>query len=86
MYVVCYKDDKNTFDWQKIESLVDQGVQTADVGERYDIYTELWSMVMDTATILPLYHNAVGIAWSDRVELASIDPFYFHLTDFSWAK
>ncbi|MCI9586610.1 MAG: ABC transporter substrate-binding protein [Oscillospiraceae bacterium] len=86
MYVVCYKDDKNTFDWQKIESLVDQGVQTADVGERYDIYTELWSMVMDTATILPLYHNAVGIAWSDRVELASIDPFYYHLTDFSWAK
>ena len=41
---------------------------------------------MDTATILPLYHNAVGIAWSDRVELASIDPFYYHLTDFSWAK
>lgn len=86
MYVVCYKDDKNTFDWQKIEDLVDQGVQTADVSKRYDIYTELWSMIMDTATILPLYHNAVGIAWSDRVKLASIDPFYYHLTDFSWAE
>ena len=86
MYVVCYKDDKNTFDWQKIENLVDQGVLATDTKERYDIYTELWSMIMDTKTILPLYHGAVGIAWSDRVKIDSINPFYYHLTDISWAK
>ena len=86
MYVVCYKDDKNTFDWQKIENLVDQGVLATDTKERYDIYTELWSMIMDTKTILPLYHGAVGIAWSDRVKIDSINQFYYHLTDISWAK
>lgn len=86
MYVVCYKDDKNTFDWQKIENLVDQGVLATDTKERYDIYTELWSMIMDTKTILPLYHGAIGIAWSDRVKIDSINPFYYHLTDISWAK
>ena len=47
---------------------------------------ELWSMIMDTKTILPLYHGAVGIAWSDRVKIDSINPFYYHLTDISWAK
>ena len=82
----CTKDDKNTFDWQKIENLVDQGVLATDTKERYDIYTELWSMIMDTKTILPLYHGAVGIAWSDRVKIDSINPFYYHLTDISWAK
>ena len=41
---------------------------------------------MDTKTILPLYHSAVGIAWSDRINVAKINPTYYHLTDFSWNK
>lgn len=50
------------------------------------IFTLSCSMIMDTKTILPLYHGAVGIAWSDRVKIDSINPFYYHLTDISWAK
>ena len=30
MYVISYKDDKNTFDWKYMEDLIDQGVETTD--------------------------------------------------------
>ena len=86
MYVISYKDDKNTFDWKYMEDLIDQGVETTDTEKRVEIYTELWNYVMETKTILPLYHSAVGIAWSDRVEVAALNPGYYHLTDLSWAE
>ncbi len=86
MAVVSYKDDKGTFDWKYMEDLIDKGVATDDPEERYEIYTKLWSYTMDTKTILPLYHSAVGIAWSDRIKVDKINPTYYHLTDFSWAK
>lgn len=84
--VVSYKDDKGTFDWEYMEKLIDEGVSTTDTAERYKIYTELWSYAMDTKTILPLYHSAVGIAWSDRITVDKINPTYYHLTDISWAN
>ena len=86
MYLVKCKDDASPFNWQRIEELVDAGVATADTQERYDIYTELWSIIMDTVTILPLYHNAVGIAWSANVNIGDPNPTYYHLDDFSWAN
>jgi peptide/nickel transport system substrate-binding protein len=85
MYIVSYKDDNNTFDWQYMEDLIDQGVAVTDTEERVGIYTELWDYVMNTQTILPLYHSAVGIAWSDRIDVSAINPTYYHLTDMSWA-
>lgn len=84
--VVNYKDDKGTFDWKYMEDLIDQGVATDTTAERVKIYTKLWKYAMDTKTILPLYHSAVGIAWSDRISIDKINPTYYHLTDFSWAK
>ena len=85
MYIVSYKDDNNTFDWQYMEDLIDQGVAVTDTEERVGIYTELWDYVMNTQTILPLYHSAVGIAWSDRIDVSAVNPTYYHLTDMSWA-
>lgn len=84
MYVVRYKDDKSPFNWQRLEELVDQGVATADVPTRYELYTELWSIIMDSATILPLYHNPVGVAWSSKINPGLINPTYYHITDFAW--
>ncbi|HWQ59216.1 MAG TPA: ABC transporter substrate-binding protein [Clostridia bacterium] len=84
MYVVRYKDDASPFDWEQIEALVDQGVATSDVKARYDIYTQLWTIIMDTATILPLYHNAVGVAWSSKIDPGSVNPTYYHIADFTW--
>jgi peptide/nickel transport system substrate-binding protein len=86
MYVVKYADDKSPVDWERLEELVDLGVSTADVAERYEYYTELWTIVMDSATIMPLFHNPVGIVWSSKLDPGGLSPTYYHIYNFKWVK
>jgi peptide/nickel transport system substrate-binding protein len=86
MYVVKYADDKSPLDWKRLEELVGLGVSTADEKERLGYYTELWAMVMDSATILPLYHNPVGIVWSSNLDPGALCPTYYHIYNFKWVK
>lgn len=86
MYVVKYADPNSPLDYKKIESLVDQGVATDDVAKRLEIYTELWAMVMDSATILPLVHLPVGIVWSDELDPGGLCPTYYHIYNFKWVE
>ena len=85
MYLVRYKDPASPFDWQKIEALVDEGVSTSDTADRYKVYTELWSIIADTATIYPIAHSGYGIAWSDRITIDGLCPSYYHIKNFHWA-
>jgi peptide/nickel transport system substrate-binding protein len=84
MYVVRYKDPASPFNWQRIEELVDAGVNTADVEKRREYYTELWSMVMDTATILPCLHDPVGVVWSKDLDVGKPVPTYYKVRTFKW--
>ena len=86
MYLVRYKDPASPFDWQRIEALVDQGVATSDTADRYKIYTELWSIIADTATIYPIAHSGYGIAWSDNITIDGLCPSYYHIDSFHWAN
>ena len=81
MYVVKYQG--GPFDWQKMEKLVDQGAATADVDKRRATYTELWSMVMDTATILPCLHRPVGVVWSKSLAIGQPVPTYYKIRTFA---
>ncbi len=81
MYVVKYQG--GPFDWQEIEKLVDLGASTADTKKRLDYYTKLWSMVMDTATILPCLHRPVGIVWSKNVAIGQPVPTYYKIRTFT---
>lgn len=65
---------------------MDAGVATADTKERYDIYTELWSMVMDTKTIYPILHTGVGVAWSQNINVPDVPPLYYHIEKMTWAN
>lgn len=82
MYVVKYKD--GPFDWKRIEELVDLGVSTVDVNERRTYYTELWSIVMDSATILPVLHRPVAIVWASDLEIGKPVPTYYKIRTFNW--
>lgn len=84
MYVVKYADPKSPLDYKKLESLVDQGVATDSVPDRLAIYTELWTMVMDSATILPLIHMPVGIVWAKDLDVGALSPTYYHIYNFKW--
>ncbi len=86
MYVVKYADDKSPLDWKRLEELVDLGVSTADEQMRLGYYTELWTMVMDSATILPLIHMPVGIVWSPKLDPAGLSPTYYHIYNFKWVE
>lgn len=82
MYVVKYKD--GPFDSKRIEELVDLGVSTVDVAERRAYYTELWSIVMDSATILPVLHRPVAIVWAPGLDIGKPVPTYYKIRTFSW--
>lgn len=84
MDVVSYKANNTPFNWQRMEELLALGVSTSDVSDRVKYYTELWSIVQETATILPVIHMPVGVAWSNRINPGSLCPSYYHIYDFRW--
>ncbi|MDR3354103.1 MAG: ABC transporter substrate-binding protein [Synergistaceae bacterium] len=84
MDLVRYKTDDSPFDWRRIEELLDLGVSTSDVEKRVVYYTELWKIVMDTATILPLINMPIGVVWGADVDPGAINPSYYQFFEFSW--
>jgi len=82
MYVVKYKD--GPFDWKRLEELVDLGVAKVDANERRAHYTELWSIVMDSATILPVLHRPVAIVWAPDLNIGKPVPTYYKIRTFNW--
>jgi peptide/nickel transport system substrate-binding protein len=77
LYVIKYKD--GPFNWQRIEKLLDLGASTSDVTKRTAYYTELWSIVMDSATMLPCIHRPVGIVWSKSLDIGQPVPTFYKI-------
>lgn len=84
MYLVKYKDGK--FDWQRIEKLVELGAAASDNNERLKNYTELWKIVMNSATIHPLIHRPVAIVWAKDLNIGKPVPTIYKVKAFSWKK
>ena len=84
MYLVKFKDERSPFNWQRMEELIDLGVSTTDVDERLEYYTELWDLVMKTATIDPLVHKPVGIVWTSDLDIGEPVPNFYKIRTFSW--
>ena len=82
LYVVKYKD--GPFDWQRLEELVALGASTTNTDERVKYYTELWSIVMDTATILPVLHYPTAIVWASDLDVGAPVPMYYKIRTFKW--
>jgi peptide/nickel transport system substrate-binding protein len=80
MFVVKYQG--GPFDWKKMESLIDQGAAVSDTAKRRAIYTQLWSLVMDSATILPCLHRPVGIVWSKKLSIGQPVPTFYKIRTF----
>ena len=82
MYCIKYKD--GPFNWQRIEELVDLGAAAAEQEKRLEYYTELWQIVMDTATILPCINTPVAVVWSEDLDIGDPVPTYYELRNFKW--
>ncbi|MDR3669742.1 MAG: ABC transporter substrate-binding protein [Holophaga sp.] len=81
MYVIKYQG--GPFNWKHFENLIDLGAATTDTGKRRGYYTQLWSGVMDTATILPCLHRPVGIVWSKNLNIGQPVPTYYKIRMFA---
>lgn len=83
---VKFKAPNSPVDYERIEELCALGVNTTDIAERRSYYTELWSIIADSATILPYLHMPVGVVWGKNVDVDPTDlcPTYYHLYDFGW--
>lgn len=82
MYIVKYKD--GPFDWKRLEELVDLGVSTTDINERVGYYKELWSIVMDSATLLPCLSKPVPTVWASDLNIGTPVPSFYKVRTFSW--
>lgn len=80
----CVKYEGGPFDWERIDELCDLGASVSDVDQRLEYYTELWSMIMDTATILPVLNTPVALVWSEDLEIGDPVPTYYLIKNFSW--
>lgn len=72
--------------YSKVESLLSDGIAETDIAQRKAIYTELWSMVADTATMHPYMNMPVAVVWSSALNPGdgAQSPTYYHLNTFSW--
>lgn len=84
MDVVSYAAPNSPLDYKRVEELCDLGVSTNDVAKRLEYYTELWSRVMDSATIMPMLNMPIGIVWSKALDTGVLSPTYYHIYDFSF--
>ena len=85
MYVIDYRLD-GKFDYERIEYLVEAGAAVADLDERMTYYNELWKIIMDTATILPLINRPVAMVWAEDLDIGDPVPTYYKIKNFSWIE
>ena len=84
--IVDLTGNPGELDYSKVESLLADGIAETDIAARKAIYTELWSMVADTATMHPYMNMPVAVVWSSALNPGdgAQSPTYYHLNSFSW--
>ncbi len=81
-YYVKYEGDK--FDYKKMDSLFEQGDAETDVEKRRAIYKELDEMIMDTATLLPIFHKVQPYVWNKDLNVPTNYSNYPLVYEWSW--
>ncbi len=83
-YYVKYEGDK--FDYKKMDKLWDEGIAVADANKRKEIYTELNNMIMDSATMLPVFHRPTPFVWTTELLVPRNYSIFPQVYEWSWAK
>jgi len=81
-YYIKFQGDK--FDYKKMDSLWDQGIAVSDVAKRKEIYTELNNMIMDTATMLPVFYRVQPYVWIKDLNVPRNYAMFPQVYEWSW--
>jgi peptide/nickel transport system substrate-binding protein len=83
-YYVKYEGSK--YDYKKMDKLWDDGIAVADAAKRKEIYTELNNMIMDTATMLPVFHRPTPFVWTTDLTIPRNYSIFPQIYEWSWTK
>ncbi|MDR1649504.1 MAG: ABC transporter substrate-binding protein [Synergistaceae bacterium] len=81
-YYIKYEGGK--FDYKKMDKLWDDGISVADAAKRKEIYTELNNMIMDTATMLPVFHRPTPFVWTNELNIPRNYSIFPQFYEWSW--
>lgn len=79
--------DSPDIEWERIRDLFVLGRSVTDVAKRLKYYTELDDLLMDSGTIIPLWHNQLPYAWNKSLEINTKKSYTYqwtHLWDANW--
>jgi ABC-type transport system substrate-binding protein len=74
-------------DWERVEELFRLGRSVTEEAERRTYYSELDDILMDSGTVIPLWHNQLPYAWNKNLEINTQKSYTYqwtHLWDANW--
>ena len=81
-YYIKFEGSK--FDYKKMDQLWADGIAVPDVNKRKEIYTELNNMIMETATMLPVFHRVFPYVWTNELNVPRNYPMFPQVYEWSW--
>jgi len=79
--------DSPDIDWERARDLFVLGRTVSDEEDRRAYYAELDDILMDSGTIIPLWHNQLPYAWNKDLEINTQKSYTYqwtHLWDANW--
>jgi ABC-type transport system substrate-binding protein len=67
-----------------MDQLWDDGISVADAAKRKGIYTELNNMIMDTATMLPVFYRPTPFVWTTDLNVPRNYSIFPQVYEWSW--
>jgi peptide/nickel transport system substrate-binding protein len=81
-YYIKFEGSK--FDYRTMDRLWDEGIAVKEVGKRREIYTELNNMMMETATMLPVFYRVQTYVWKKDLNVPRNYHMFPQVYEWSW--
>ena len=81
-YYVKYEGNK--FDYRTMDRLWDEGIAIPDEARRKEIYTQLNDIMMETATMLPVFYRVQPYVWTTDLNIPVNYHMFPQMYEWSW--
>ena len=78
------KYEGNKFDYKTMDRLWDEGIAVSDTAKRKEIYTRLNNMMMETATMLPVFYRPQACVWTVDLNVPRNYHMFPQVYEWSW--
>jgi peptide/nickel transport system substrate-binding protein len=81
-YYVKYEGNK--FDYRTMDKLWDDGIAVPDTAKRKEIYTQLNDIMMETATMFPVFYRVQPYVWTTDLNVPRNYHMFPQMYEWSW--